>query len=129
MDDDAVFRVDVARYLVSQGFDVSTCDTATEAKALWGEDQFDLVISDIFVQVEGEYMTDGGISLLGWLQSQRPVPIIAITGASDRFGERFLHNMKGLGAAATMYKPLDLEELRDEIAALLSPQAAGSSHP
>ena len=120
MDDDTVFRTDLARYLESNGYEVTSCDTATEAKAHLEDRAFDLVISDLFVRSEDQLVPDGGVSLLGWMQSRHKIPKIAITGMSDGRGTEFLENMRALGADVCLQKPLSKENLLRHIKALLA---------
>lgn len=115
MDDDAVIRSEISRQLKALGLSVTTCDTATEAKAIWEMHRFDLVICDIFVKVDGQLIPDGGVSFLGWLQSRTKVPIIAITG-EDRW---HLEEMRQLGASVCLVKPLNYSDLAGHVINLL----------
>ena len=119
MDDDVVFRTDLAKYLSEQGYQVTSCDSATEAKAHIEDRPYDLVISDIFVRANGEFIPDGGVSLLGWMQTRHKIPKIAVSGAIDRIGHGYLHDMRELGADVCLMKPIDEDELLRHIRVLL----------
>lgn len=120
MDDDVVFRADLAGFLTRNGYDVTSCDTATEAKSLLTEQDFDLVISDIFIREDDELLADGGISLLGWMQTRHDIPKIAMSGVIDKTGIEFLPNMQALGADICLAKPPNEAELLKQIETLLS---------
>ena len=75
------------------------------------EEPIDLVISDIFVKSGDSFIADGGVSLLGWMQTRHKIPIIAVTGLVDSQGGGFLQNMRALGADVCLAKPLDREAL------------------
>jgi len=123
MDDDLTFRSTIADALVKAGYDVTCCDNATEAKALLQAESFDLVISDIFIKSNGDFVSDGGVTLLGWMQTRMKIPTIAITGLHDGQGRGFLQNMKELGAEVCLPKPLDQAELLDHVAKLTAKSA------
>ena len=120
MDDDVIFRTEIANHLLQGGYDVTCCGTASEAKEQLQNGKFDLVISDIFVKSDGEFVADGGVSLLGWMQTRFKIPTIAITGLVDHAGGGFLQNMRELGADVCLSKPLDHNALRRQIAMLLA---------
>ena len=71
-------------------------------------------------------MTDGGVSLLGWMQTRYKLPIIAITGIVDSQGEGFLQNMRALGADVCLAKPLDREALLKQARHLAGPKVSQS---
>ena len=124
MDDDILFRTELAGYLLRHGFNVTCCGTAAEAKEHLAQEPVDLVISDIFVKSGESYIADGGVSLLGWMQTRYKVPIIAITGIVDSQGGGFLQNMRDLGADACLAKPLDREALLTHVHELTGVKAS-----
>lgn len=123
MDDDLTFRSAIAGALVRAGYEVTCCDNATEAKAQLQGEKYDLVISDIFIKSNGDFVSDGGVTLLGWMQTRTKIPTIAISGLVDSQGGGFLQNMKDLGADVCLSKPLDQNELLTHVAKLMAKSA------
>lgn len=124
MDDDAVLRTELAAYLSVHGFEVTCCGTATEAKEQLGNHAYDLVISDIFVRSNGEFVPDGGIRLVGWMQVRYDIPVIAMTGVVDTQGGGYLQNMRDLGATVCLEKPIDEAVLLQHVRNLTAKKAA-----
>jgi two-component system phosphate regulon response regulator OmpR len=123
VDDDRRIRDLLSRYLYSQGYRVTTADTAADARAKLSGLSFDLLILDVMMPGEN------GFDLAQAIRSSSTVPILMLTardGAESR--------IKGLEIGADDYvaKPFDPRELSLRIANILKraqpapPQAAES---
>ena len=110
VDDDRRIRDLLSRYLYSQGYRVTTADTAADARAKLGGLSFDLLILDVMMPGEN------GFDLAQAIRSSSTVPILMLTardGAESR--------IKGLeiGADDFVAKPFDPRELSLRIANIL----------
>lgn len=121
--------------LDAEGHTVTLAHTGTEAyeACLYASPPYDLLITDILVRMDGQIVSDGGVSLIGKLRTAndgRPewfltLPIIAITGVTARYPSgNYLEIAKGLGANELLRKPIDLETLSKTVNTLL-----GAQHP
>jgi len=91
------------RLLTIKGHQVTTVGTAQEALAIYKEERFDAVISDLG-------LPDGsGLDLMRELQRQRPIPGIALSGYGM---EEDLLRTKEAGFFAHLVKPVNLDQLR-----------------
>jgi DNA-binding response OmpR family regulator len=120
MDDDPLARLELSTFLTEQGYDIVTCANSIEAKAIWNDHNIDLVISDVFVRADGEFIPHGGVSLVGWLRIRSKVPIIAISGYT-KLGDKsgYLQDMREMGANVALPKPVDTQVLLYEVRKLL----------
>ena len=127
MEDDAEQRTFLAQTLERAGHDVDTCFSASEAMHMAKSEAYDLVITDIIVQVGGRSLPDGGISLIGKLRrvgsesrTLKTVPILAISGTYKNPGmEHILTAARQVGADAKLEKPVAEEDLLDTVEELL----------
>lgn len=111
----------LAETFSSAGYDVAKTQSASDALEIVKQNQFDLVITDIFVQRNGYYTSDGGIFLIGKLRGPeinakhpwcKEVPIIAISGGTAFPGqEHLLNTTESVGATLSVAKPIDSKEL------------------
>jgi EAL domain-containing protein (putative c-di-GMP-specific phosphodiesterase class I) len=101
-DDEAVSRV-YAKALQRSGFSVVSTSNAAQARALFGSDSIDLVLSDI--NMPGM----SGVQLLKSLRFEDlDVPVILMTGAPDI---ATASEAVELGALRYLTKPVDISEL------------------
>ena len=110
VDDDARIRALLQKYLVRQGFMVTTARDAAHARRLLKGLDFDLVVLDVMMPGED------GISLTGHIRSIGTTPVLLLTArgeAEDRIA--------GLEAGADDYlpKPFEPRELLLRIGAVL----------
>ncbi|MEY1554997.1 response regulator transcription factor [Yoonia sp. R2331] len=129
LEDDTDFGTLMAEGLEDQGYEVTLFDRASKALAFLEKARIDLVITDVFVEAEGQLIPDGGVTLIGGIRAasryskaaqNRDVPIIAITGRGGLLGKEFgLANAAGIGANAGLQKPFAQPELLDTIKRLL----------
>jgi two-component system chemotaxis response regulator CheY len=106
IDDDRLAR-DVYRTLLeAAGFEVVSASEGNEGLNLFRKSKFDCVILDIFMP---------GMSGLDLIEELDPenskVPIVAVSGASDHTGTNPLHLAITLGAARTLTKDFEHEDL------------------
>lgn len=110
IDDDTRLRKLLRKYLVEQGFRVSTAESAAEARAKMRALEFDLLVLDVMMPGES------GLELTRFLREQTQVPILLLT-ARDETEDRIL----GLECGADDYlsKPFEPRELVLRINAIL----------
>src|SRR3546814_2447586 len=123
IDDDRRLRELLRRYLVDNGFLVTTADAAAEARAQLAALQFDLIVMDVMMPGEN------GLDLTRSLRRDLETPILLLTAmgeADDR--------IRGLESGADDYlpKPFEPRELLLRINAILRrivPTAEGRTDP
>lgn len=125
VDDDALMRETMRRYLCAAGMEVRTADGAGAMHKLLEEECFDLITLDVLMPGE-----DGLVACRRIRRSGNRTPIIMVTGRSDD-ADRIV----GLEVGADDYlsKPMNLRELQARIGAVLrrskfAAPAAPSSH-
>jgi DNA-binding response OmpR family regulator len=118
IDDDAMVRASIVHILEDGGYEVLAAADGIRGMAAFHSEHPDLVITDI-VMPDQE-----GIQTINEIRSANPsAKIIAISG-SGRFGQAdFLKMARRLGAADTIAKPFDSDELLSRVKACLA-QAA-----
>jgi two-component system phosphate regulon response regulator OmpR len=110
VDDDRRIRDLLSRFLFTEGYRVTTADTADDARAKLGGLHFDLLILDVMMPGQS------GFELARELRSSSSVPIIMLT-ARDEAHSR----IEGLTIGADDYvgKPFEPRELSLRIASIL----------
>jgi two-component system phosphate regulon response regulator OmpR len=110
VDDDRVIRNLLSRFLVAEGYRVTTAETAADARAKLEGLRFDLLILDVMMPGET------GFELARELRASSSVPIIMLT-ARDEKKDR----IEGLTIGADDYlgKPFEPKELSLRIASIL----------
>ena len=110
VDDDRRIRDLLSRFLASEGYRVSTADTATDARAKLKHLSFDLLVLDVMMPGEN------GFDFAKSLRTESTVPILMLT-ARDAAESR----IKGLEMGADDYlsKPFEPRELSLRIANIL----------
>jgi DNA-binding NtrC family response regulator len=105
VDDDPIVRDQLGRLYLHSGYSVTCVLSAEEAVTRLGEDDIDLVISDI--KLPG---TDG-IALTSYIHKHFPdVPVIVITGFSDI---QTAVDVLKMGAVDFLIKPFDLTVVQE----------------
>src|SRR5260370_4643581 len=117
VDDDRRIRDLLLRFLLAEGYRVTTAETAAEARAKLGGLSFDLLILDVMMPGET------GFDLARAIRVSSSVPILMLT-ARDEAESR----IKGLELGADDYRPKPFEprELLLRIATILSRQLPAS---
>jgi two-component system OmpR family response regulator len=108
--DDCETRSVMARLLELDGFAVTTVKNAFEARQVWTNGRFQLVVLDLMISGESEF------DLFHWFRRQEDVPIVLVSVSGDE-AER----IAGLesGADDCIAKPFNPRELQARIAAVL----------
>ena len=113
-DDYHSLRRNICRFLADEGYDVTGASDGAEAADLLKIEQFDLVVSDIFMP------RMSGLELAELIKSVSPeTPILLIT--SDPYA------LSKETAYEVLTKPFDLETLSDRVEDLL--RRSTESHP
>ena len=110
-DDEAPIRRVLRLKLEECGYDVCEASNGREAIQAIDEAPVDLVITDIIMPEK-----DGIETILALRKRQPDVKAIAISAPSNQL---FLDSARGLGAARTFEKPLNLAELAAAVKELL----------
>ncbi len=121
IDDDEGHASLVSRVVVKNGYDVTVAHSAEDGIVKFGEQGFDLVITDIFM--EGI----GGIAGIDRIRASHPdVMIIAISaGYSDMSAQEALTTAQEVGADAVLPKPFALADLMITVSGLLDNRRGG----
>jgi two-component system phosphate regulon response regulator OmpR len=116
VDDDRRIRTLLSRYLVENGYRVTTADTAAEARRRLEGLAFDLIVLDLMMPGES------GIDFASDLRRNSNVPILMLTARSE-----LEHRIQGLEAGADDYlaKPFEPRELLLRIGSILRRQSHG----
>jgi two-component system, OmpR family, response regulator len=110
VDDDALLRGRLAAYLTSEGYRVTTADSAATFRGIMRRERIDLVLVDITMPGEN------GLSLTRFLREQSEIGVVILTGKGDPI-ERAI----GLEVGADDYvaKPFHLRELLARVRSVL----------
>jgi CheY-like chemotaxis protein len=120
LEDHFALRAELTSLIESMGHQVCAVDNANDAIEVLKVVPTDAVITDVYVQKDGEYMPEGGVHLLGairfakqsGLKISRRAPVLVISGGREiPGGFSPLRTARDLGADFCMRKPLDLDEL------------------
>src|SRR5215510_11610273 len=110
VDDDRRIRNLLSRYLNSEGYRVTTAETAAEARAKLDGLKFDLLILDVMMPGES------GFDLARAIRASSRVPIVMLTARAE--AERRIEGLE-LGADDYVSKPFEPRELSLRIANIL----------
>src|SRR5947207_11246025 len=110
VDDDRRIRVLLSRFLLAEGYRVTTAETAADARAKLEGLRFDLLILDVMMPGET------GFNLARDLRAGSNVPIIMLTARAEAQSR-----IEGLAIGADDYlpKPFEPKELSLRIASIL----------
>ena len=120
VDDDRRIRALLLRYLVAEGYRVSTAETASEARAKLEGLKFDLLILDVMMPGES------GFDFARALRVTSAVPILMLT-ARDESESRIMG--LEIGADDYLAKPFEPRELSLRIANILKRAQPPSAEP
>lgn len=123
LEDDAHLGHDLSQTLREFGHSVAWCGLAADARELMEQENFDILITDVMILVDGTPMPDGGITLIHWVRQRESgraasetTGIIAITGLAQRQGlEQILDTTRLVGADFAIEKPIDTRLLIEQI--------------
>ena len=106
IEDDQQFHNFVKEVLESDGYSVISAMNGVEASKLLEEHSPDLIITDLLMPEKD------GVRLITEARVSHPqTPIIAMSGGQSAFSPVFLEAATTLGAAHTLDKPFDDEQL------------------
>src|ERR1700734_2295215 len=110
VDDDRRIRVLLSRFLLGEGYRVSTAETAADASAKLEGLKFDLLILDVMMPGEN------GFDFARRLRTVSTVPILMLTARDEKE-----NRIKGLEIGADDYlaKPFEPRELSLRVASIL----------
>jgi two-component system phosphate regulon response regulator OmpR len=120
VDDDRRIRALLSRFLLAEGYRVTTAESALDARAKLVNLTFDLLVLDVMMPGES------GFALADWIRTNSSVPILMLT-ARDETENR----IKGLELGADDYlsKPFEPRELSLRIANILKRARMDSAVP
>ena len=115
VDDDNVALKNLARFLVSQGYDVASAGNGKEALKLLEQQRFDLVLTDVVMPVVD------GKQLLTEVRSRcESTPVILMSGNFTSVSPAIFY----LRANGYVLKPIDLKKLLHKIKDVLTENSA-----
>jgi two-component system, OmpR family, phosphate regulon response regulator OmpR len=120
VDDDRRIRLLLSRFLLLEGYRVTTADTAADARAKLASLSFDLLIVDVMMPGES------GLALVRDLRARSNVPIIMLTARAEAQSR-----IEGLSVGADDYvgKPFEPQELSLRIGSILRRARPPASAP
>jgi len=110
IDDDREIRDLLARFLERQHFRVTAVRDAREARRLWPNMSFQMVVLDLMLPGEG------GLDFARWLRSESDVPLVMLTALGEE-NDRIIG--LELGADDYLAKPFNPRELLARMRAVL----------
>jgi two-component system phosphate regulon response regulator OmpR len=110
VDDDRRIRALLSRFLLGEGYRVTTAETAAEARAKLGGLKFDLLILDVMMPGEN------GFELARAIRTGSTVPILMLTARAET--ESRIEGLE-LGADDYLAKPFEPRELSLRVANIL----------
>jgi two-component system, OmpR family, phosphate regulon response regulator OmpR len=110
VDDDRRIRALLSRFLLAEGYRVSTADTAKEARAKLEGLKFDLLILDVMMPGES------GFDLARTIRTSSTVPILMLTARDEK--ESRIMGLE-IGADDYLSKPFEPRELSLRVANIL----------
>lgn len=129
LEDDVAFGFELKRNMQNAGHDVEICHTASDGIEMLRNSRYDVLVSDIIIQQDGQSVPDGGIKLVAWARSHfdtHTLPIIAMTGTHKFPGmENILTTTEQVGANTSLEKPFHLDDLLSIIDRLLVTKPTG----
>ena len=106
IDDEAPIRSMLKLMLERDGYEVAEAPDGMEAIRIYRQNPADLIITDLIMP------NQDGIGMIIALKKEFPdVKIIAMSGGGLNKPEGYLKGAKKLGAACTLTKPIDREEM------------------
>jgi DNA-binding response OmpR family regulator len=106
VDDNADLRSTIQALLQADGFEVAVAGNGEAALALHRSSPADVVITDLFMPDK-----DGIETILELKKLSPKVKIVAMSGWTSTQGSDYLQVAREIGAAVTLQKPFDPQEL------------------
>lgn len=138
MEDDFDLRDQWTAVLELQGAEVEVATNRLDAEHLIRHRRIDVVITDVFVESDAgdaRRVQADGLTLIAHLRTPElneyprwasSVPIIAVTGSSNKHGFDVLEHATHMGATIALRKPIQPERLAESVAALATERPHGA---
>ncbi|MCQ2108169.1 MAG: response regulator [Fibrobacter sp.] len=110
IDDDEQFNLMLKSALEIKGYNVETASNGRDAKALYQNKQYDVIITDIIMPD-----VDGYEVILDLRRLNMSDRTIAVSGGGRTAAEDYLVTAQHFDVAATFNKPVDLQALRSKV--------------
>lgn len=110
IDDDEQFNLLVKSALELKGYNVETASNGKEAKAMYQNKTYDVIITDI-IMPEG----DGYEVILDLRHMNMCDRVIAVSGGGRTAADDYLVTAQHFDVAATFNKPIDIQALRAKV--------------
>ncbi|MCQ2091798.1 MAG: response regulator [Fibrobacter sp.] len=110
IDDDEQFNLMLKSALEIKGYNVETASNGRDAKALYNNKQYDVIITDIIMPD-----VDGYEVILDLRRLNMSDRTIAVSGGGRTAAEDYLVTAQHFDVAATFNKPVDLQALRAKV--------------
>ena len=121
VDDERNIRTGLGKALELDGYRVSLASDGQEALEMMSREEFDLIITDLIMP------NKDGIGMIIDLKKEFPeVKIIAMSGGGLNRPEGYLRGAHKLGAAYTLSKPLNRNDLLRAVRDTLKGASAGT---
>lgn len=124
VEDDESLRRAIGKALRNAGYEVHEAPTGREAMRVLDSAEPDLVLTDINMPE-----MDGIEVLLAFRRARPHVPIITMSGGGLLPKQLLLRNADALGAAVSIEKPFELQDLLAIVGRMLEKAAAASAPP
>ena len=118
----SVLRACFVSFHHGHAYQITTAESATDAFSLLRQEQFDLILLDIVMPAaRGHWIKEKNLGL-GLLTRFRDLgvtaPVLLMTGIARDVAKEV--EARSAGVAGVLYKPIDLRELDDAVAHILS---------
>jgi len=118
----SVLRACFVSFHHGHAYQITTADSATDAFSLLRQEQFDLILLDIVMPAaRGHWIKEKNLGI-GLLTRFRDLgvtaPVLLMTGIAKDVAKEV--EARNAGVAGVLYKPIDLRELDDAVAHILS---------
>ena len=110
IDDDEQFNLMMKTALEAKGYEVETASNGRDAKVLYQNKKYDVIITDIIMPDVDGYEVILDLRRMG--MSDRT---IAVSGGGRTAADDYLVTAQHFDVAATFNKPIDLQALRDKV--------------
>jgi two-component system, chemotaxis family, chemotaxis protein CheY len=122
IDDDDIVRETIVEILKDGGYKVVSAEDGKRGMIAFRDEHPDLVVTDIIMPQQG------GIQTISEIRHVRPdAKIIAVSGGGRASSNDLLHVARQIGAADTIAKPFDPDELLSLVKACLGRVANAAS--
>lgn len=121
VDDIAVVRRTIRKFLERGGHSVTECGSVGEAEQALGTGSFDMIVTDLWMPGQD------GLTLIQRVKSRpRPLPLVAVTGGAPRTPQLFsTEEAIRAGADRVLMKPVGMQELLNCVTELLDARLKG----